>query len=402
MRIATGTEADFGTDFVPVSGAKADAGRGARLDDELDADFDADFDAALDAVLDADFGAGFAGFDADAALIGFEESLGSVPAMAGCACPNCVLRPRFARPAGAGSSGSSGSSGGGRIHRAVRNTCLATTVLAGAGVVGLTAGAGSAHAAAGKQGWDGSKYWFKNSAGEWRYTSHYDVYLNRTGQSGGKTTASGAASSGSSGSSGSSSSKASASKAPASNGSAASAAGKQGWDGSKYWFKNSSGEWRYTSHYDVYLNRTGQSGGGSAPAPDRPASRPDPDDAPDSGSVEAAIDYALAQLGKPYVWGGNGPSGFDCSGLVQQAYQRSGISLPRVADDQYAATTPIGAGQLRRGDLLFWSDSGRASGIHHVGIYLGGGKFVEAPRPGKAVRVSTISSGFYPTHFGRP
>ncbi|MFB7618389.1 C40 family peptidase [Kitasatospora sp. NPDC056181] len=377
MRIATGTEADFGTDFVPVSGAKPDAGREARLDPELD----------------ADFGAEFAGFDADAALIGFEESLGSVPAMAGCACPNCVLRPRYARPAGAGSSG---ASGGGRIHRAVRNTCLATTVLAGAGVVGLTAGAGSAHAAAGKQGWDGSKYWFKNSAGEWRYTSHYDVYLNRTGQSGGKTAASGAASSGSSGS------KASASKAPASNGSAASAGMRQGWDGSKYWFKNSSGEWRYTSHYDVYLNRTGQSGGGSAPAPDRPASRPDPDDAPDSGSVEAAIDYALAQLGKPYVWGGNGPSGFDCSGLVQQAYRRSGISLPRVADDQYAATTPIGAGQLRRGDLLFWSDSGRASGIHHVGIYLGGGKFVEAPRPGKAVRVSTISSGFYPTHFGRP
>ncbi|AUY50888.1 C40 family peptidase [Streptomyces sp. CB01881] len=316
MRIATGTEADFGTDFAPVSGAKADAGLEARLDAEFDADFDADFDAALD----TDFGAEFAGFDADAALIDFEESLGSVPAIAGCACPNCVLRPRFARPAVAGVSG------GGRIHRAVRSTCLATTVLAGAGVVGLTAGAGSAHAAAGKQGWDGSKYWFKNG----------------------------------------------------------------------------SGEWRYTSHYDVYLNRTGQSGGGSAPAPDRPASRPDPDDAPDSGSVEAAIDYALAQLGKPYVWGGNGPSGYDCSGLVQQAYRRSGISLPRVADDQYAATTPIGAGQLRRGDLLFWSDSGRASGIHHVGIYLGGGKFVEAPRPGKAVRVSTISSGFYPTHFGRP
>ncbi|MGW2249316.1 C40 family peptidase [Kitasatospora sp. NPDC001660] len=107
-------------------------------------------------------------------------------------------------------------------------------------------------------------------------------------------------------------------------------------------------------------------------------------------------------MGKPYVWGGNGPSGYDCSGLVQQAYRRSGMSLPRVADDQYAATTSISAGQSRRGDLVFWSDSGRASGIHHVGTYLGGGTFVEAPRPGGAVRISTLNGGYSPTHFGRP
>ncbi|MFJ2781339.1 C40 family peptidase [Kitasatospora sp. NPDC087315] len=313
-----------------------------------------------------------AGFDADTALIGFEESLGGIPAIEGCACPNCAARPRTARPA---------AGGGGRIHRAVRNTCLATTVLAGAGVVGLTAGAGSAQAAAGKQGWDGSKYWFKNADGEWRWTSHYEVYAGRTGKSAGSGGSGGAA---------------------ASNGSASSSGITQGWDGSKYWFKNGSGEWRWTSHHDVYLSRTGQSGGGSAPAPAQPATRPAADSAPASGSVETAIDYALAQLGKPYVWGGNGPSGYDCSGLVQQAYRRSGISLPRVADDQYAATTPISAGQLRRGDLVFWSDSGRASGIHHVGIYLGGGKFVEAPRPGTTVRISSLSQGYYPTHFGRP
>ncbi|MGW2867257.1 C40 family peptidase [Kitasatospora sp. NPDC001225] len=321
------------------------------------------------------------GPDGDPGLIGFEERLGSIPALAGCGCPNCVVRPRTARSAAA--------AGGSRIHRAVRGTCLATTVLAGAGVVGLTAGAGSAHAAAGKQGWDGSKYWFKNGSGEWRWTSHYDVYASRTGQSGG--------SAGSSGSSGSSAQA-------VSNGSASSAGMRQGWDGSKYWFKNGSGEWRWTSHYDVYASRTGQSGGSARtpaqPAP--PASRPSANPAPASGNMESAIDYALAQLGKPYVWGGNGPSGYDCSGLVQQAYRRAGISLPRVADDQYAATTPISAGQLRRGDLVFWSDSGRASGIHHVGIYLGGNKFVEAPRPGTTVRISTLSQGYYPTHFGRP
>ncbi|MFE6498600.1 C40 family peptidase [Kitasatospora sp. NPDC057738] len=318
---------------------------------------------------------GSGGPDGDPGLIGFEERLGSIPAIAGCGCPNCVVRPRTARSAAA--------AGGSRIHRAVRSTCLATTVLAGAGVVGLTAGAGSAHAAAGKQGWDGSKYWFKNGSGEWRWTSHYDVYAGRTGQSAGSAGATAQA---------------------ASNGSASSAGMRQGWDGSKYWFKNGSGEWRWTSHYDVYTSRTGQSGGSAqAPAqPAAPASRPSAKSSPAPGSMEAAIDYALAQLGKPYVWGGNGPSGYDCSGLVQQAYRRAGISLPRVADDQYAATTPISAGQLRRGDLVFWSDSGRASGIHHVGIYLGGGTFVEAPRPGTTVRISTLSPGYYPTHFGRP
>lgn len=268
-----------------------------------------------------------AGPDGDPGLIAFEERLGGIPAIAGCGCPNCAARPRTARSAAAGGS---------RIHRAVRSTCLATSVLAGAGVVGLTAGGGSAHAAAGKQGWDGSRYWFENGAGQWRWTSHSDVYASRTGRS---------AQSGGVG-------------------------GPGGPGGSE-----------------------GAGGSGGKQSADR---------APAADSTETAVDFALAQLGKPYVWGGNGPSGYDCSGLVQQAYRRSGIDLPRVADDQYAATTPISAGQLRRGDLVFWSDSGRASGIHHVGMYLGGGTFVEAPRPGRTVRVSTLDANHYPTHFGRP
>ncbi|MFC5665957.1 C40 family peptidase [Kitasatospora misakiensis] len=341
MRIATGTDAGL-----------------AFADDTADG---LDAFEAFGNLDDFNWPDGFG--DVGSALIGFEERLGGSPAIAGCACPHCAARPRTARPAA--------PSGAGRIHRAVRSTCLATTVLAGAGVVGLTAGAGAAHAAPGKQGWDGSKYWFKNARGEWRWTSHYNVYTKAVGGSAGSGVAAG--------------SGAAAAPPAVSNGQAGSAGLRQGWDGSKYWFKNARGEWRWTSHYDVYLDRTGGS-----------------DTAPSVGRPESAIDYALAQLGKPYVWGGDGPSGYDCSGLVQQAYRRAGIGLPRVADDQYAATTPITAGQLRRGDLLFWSDSGRASGIHHVGIYLGGGKFVEAPRPGKAVRVSTISGDFRPTHFGRP
>ncbi|MFF0411533.1 C40 family peptidase [Kitasatospora sp. NPDC004745] len=357
-----------------ATGAYADPDPGLDFDADFDADFDFDFESGLDAGPAADLDA-----EPDRGLIGFEESTGSIPAIAGCGCPNCAARPRTARTATAG--------GGSRIHRAVRTTCLATTVLAGAGVVGLTAGAGAAHAAPGKQGWDGSKYWFRNSSGEWRWTGHYDVYLSRTGRSGG--------SAGTAGTGGSAGKTATASKVPA-----ASSGIRQGWDGSKYWFRNGAGEWRWTSHYDVYLSRTGRSDDGEAPS--RPAAASSTDDEQGSGSVAAAVDYALAQLGKPYVWGGDGPSGFDCSGLVQQAFRRSGISLPRVADDQYAATTPISAGQLRRGDLVFWSDTGRASGIHHVGIYLGGGTFVEAPRPGRTVRIAALDPGYYPTHFGRP
>ncbi|GAA3032194.1 hypothetical protein GCM10020229_49560 [Kitasatospora albolonga] len=290
----------------------------------------------------------------DPALIDFSETS---PGEGPCACPPCREEER-SRSAAAREDAEPG-----RIHRAVRATCVATTVLAGAGTVGLGLGAANANAAAGTQGWDGSKYWFKNASGEWRWTSHLSVYQARTGSSVGRPTDSGGI--------------------------------RQGWDGSKYWFKNASGEWRWTSHLSVYNARTGA--GAGQPQPPAPQLSQ-----PGSSSVEAAIAYATAQLGKPYVWGGNGPSGYDCSGLVQQAYRRAGISLPRVADDQYAATTPIDAGQLRRGDLLFWSNSSRASGIHHVAVYLGDNKYLEAARPGTRIRISTLSQGYFPTHIGRP
>ncbi|AUG78372.1 hypothetical protein CFP65_3582 [Kitasatospora sp. MMS16-BH015] len=300
----------------------------------------------------------------DQGLLGFTEAPGGP-----CVCTACTTPARAPRP----------SAAEGRIHRAVRRTCIATTVLAGAGVIGLTAEATTANAmpAPSGQGWDGTRYWFKNTAGEWRYTSHQSVYLDRTGA--------GAGGSGSSGGSGGGGSTP-----------AASSGIRQGWDGSVYWFRNSAGQWRYTSHRDIYLDRTGQSG-------ERDRSVPQPPPATtDDGDHGSAVDFALAQLGKPYVWGGNGPSGYDCSGLVQQAFRRAGVSLPRVADDQYAATTPISADDLRSGDLLFWSSNGRSSGIHHVAIYLGGNRYVEAPRPGRNVRVSTLSSSYSPDFFGRP
>jgi hypothetical protein len=104
-----------------------------------------------------------------------------------------------------------------------------------------------------------------------------------------------------------------------------------------------------------------------------------------------AVQFALAQVGKPYVWGAEGPDTFDCSGLVQAAYASAGVGLPRVARPQYRATTPVPVGAMIPGDLLFFGpDRTDVESIHHVGIYLGDGKMVHAPTPGDVVRVAPV------------
>ncbi|MFE9427257.1 C40 family peptidase [Kitasatospora sp. NPDC006697] len=179
---------------------------------------------------------------------------------------------------------------------------------------------------------------------------------------------------------------------------------RQGWDGSVYWFRNGAGEWRYTSHRDIYLQRTGAAApdASTAAAPSAPDTPSTPARPAARGSVETAVEFALAQLGKPFVMGGNGPDGYDCSGLIQQSFRRAGISLPRVANDQYEATTPVDSSRLRRGDLLFWSSDGTARGIHHGAIYLGDNRFVEAAKPGTTVRISHLNRGYWPSFTGRP
>ncbi len=107
-----------------------------------------------------------------------------------------------------------------------------------------------------------------------------------------------------------------------------------------------------------------------------------------SSAAATAIAFACAQLGQPYVWGGNGPDingGWDCSGLVQAAYRRSGITLPRTTDEQYAAGPRIPDNDLAPGDLVFYGVEGN---IHHVGMYLGAEKMVHAPTFGIPVQVS--------------
>ncbi len=99
----------------------------------------------------------------------------------------------------------------------------------------------------------------------------------------------------------------------------------------------------------------------------------------------SALGFAAEQLGVPYKWGGTGPGGFDCSGLTQAAYRAAGVSLPRVAQDQFDAGPQVPNGTVvEPGDLLFYGTSVTAVG--HVGIYVGAGQIIDAPHTGAFVR----------------
>jgi cell wall-associated NlpC family hydrolase len=117
--------------------------------------------------------------------------------------------------------------------------------------------------------------------------------------------------------------------------------------------------------------------------------------------VAGVLDYARAQVGEPYQWGAAGPDSWDCSGLTMRAWQTAGISLPHYTVAQYYAGTPISAGELRPGDLVFWSSSSSPDGIHHVALYLGDGMIVHAPRTGRDVTVESMYYWVPPTHFSR-
>jgi len=115
------------------------------------------------------------------------------------------------------------------------------------------------------------------------------------------------------------------------------------------------------------------------------------------GDTNLAADFALRMLGTPYRYGGADPAnGFDCSGLVFYSYGRAGINVPRSTVEQRRALVLVPPSRLRRGDLLFFD---RAEGKKtHVGVYIGGGRFVHAPSSGKAVRVDRVDQGHWREH----
>jgi peptidoglycan DL-endopeptidase CwlO len=114
---------------------------------------------------------------------------------------------------------------------------------------------------------------------------------------------------------------------------------------------------------------------------------------PASGPPRKALEYAYAQLGKPYIWGGTGPKGYDCSGLTMMSWRAAGVSLPRVVPDQYAATRKVAKSDLQPGDLVYFDNLG------HEGMYVGGGRFLHAPHTGSVVKFDSMSNPWYVSHY---
>ncbi|MEV6410809.1 C40 family peptidase [Kribbella sp. NPDC051718] len=122
-----------------------------------------------------------------------------------------------------------------------------------------------------------------------------------------------------------------------------------------------------------------------------------------SRGARAAIDFALAQLGEPYIWAAAGPSSWDCSGLTMGAWKKAGVQLPHYSVAQYEQIKHISEDDLRPGDLIFWAEDSNDPGtIFHVAMYLGGGRMIHAPRPGRPVTTDSIYYWEAPDFFGRP
>lgn len=115
-------------------------------------------------------------------------------------------------------------------------------------------------------------------------------------------------------------------------------------------------------------------------------------DAPAEASTlgEQMVAEARAHLGKPYVFGAAGPSSFDCSGLILAVARKFGINLPHKASIQATAGTAVGREQLQSGDLVYFQGEGKSE-VSHIGMYVGGGQYIHAPRPGDVVKISNLA-----------
>ncbi|MGI6200169.1 MAG: peptidoglycan-binding protein [Christensenellales bacterium] len=136
------------------------------------------------------------------------------------------------------------------------------------------------------------------------------------------------------------------------------------------------------------------SSGGSSDTSDR---------APDANASlgQQVVDYAKQFLGVPYVYGGNGPNSFDCSGLTSYVFRQFGVSLPRSAQAQgYNAGSKVSSmSNLQKGDIVCFNTVSDNDLSDHVGIYIGGGQFIHSPKPGKSVEITNMTSGYYLRNF---
>lgn len=149
--------------------------------------------------------------------------------------------------------------------------------------------------------------------------------------------------------------------------------------------------------WPVCSARAGLTRGGAAPYKAAPKAAPKKaaPAAPKavSGTAARAVAFALAQRGKPYIYGATGPNAYDCSGLVQAAWRAAGVSIPRTSQAQMAGLKRVPPSQVRAGDLVIYRGGG------HVAMYIGGGKIVEASKPGTPIRTAPWRSGWYASAF---
>ena len=154
----------------------------------------------------------------------------------------------------------------------------------------------------------------------------------------------------------------------------------------------------------------GDAGDAADPTDEPPADVPEETPAPPAdpappapgGGAAAAVAFARAQLGEPYVWAAAGPDAWDCSGLTMGAWAAGGKSLPHYSVAQYEESTPISSSQLQPGDLVFWGSSSSPSSIYHVALYVGDGMIIHAPRPGRGVEEVSMYYWIPPNFFARP
>lgn len=139
----------------------------------------------------------------------------------------------------------------------------------------------------------------------------------------------------------------------------------------------------------------GRSPASTQPRQPSPA-QADPPPVVGASGASAAVRFVYAQLGKPYRWGAEGPDSFDCSGLTMAAWAAAGVGLPHSAAGQFGVVRRVDRADLRPGDLVFYYRD-----VHHVGMYIGAGRIIDAPRTGERIAMRQID--FVPiTGYGRP